>query len=140
MSLPETQLPVRVYLEDTDAGGIVYHGTYVRYMERARSEWLRQLGLQQSQTFESNLSFVIHRLDLRFERPARLDQCLTVGCTPVALSAATLTFEQEVREADKGALCCHGTAIIACIDLGTLRPRRIPSGIHAVLSGLPRRR
>lgn len=140
MSLSLTELQVRVYLEDTDAGGIVYHGSFVRYMERARTEWMRELGFEQSQTFARNLGFVIHRLDLRFERPARLDQGLTVTCKPVALTAATLTFEQSVRDADEDIVCCRGEAVIACIDRSNTRPQRIPAAIRSALGPLPRRR
>lgn len=138
MPIPSSSLAIRIYLEDTDAGGVVYHGSYVRFMERARTEWLRTLGLQQSTTFEENLSFVLHQLELRFERPARLDQQLEVTCSPAALGAATIVFEQQVRDAHSGEICCRGRATVACVQLQTLRPQRLPATLRAALGELPR--
>ncbi|WP_372609545.1 YbgC/FadM family acyl-CoA thioesterase [Halomonas sp.] len=85
-------LPVRVYIEDTDAGGIVYYVNYLKFMERARSEWLRQHGFTQRSLFEAGIQLVVHRLECRYAKPARLDDCLDVDTLkprswPMALAA-----------------------------------------------------
>ncbi|MDH5673670.1 MAG: tol-pal system-associated acyl-CoA thioesterase [Myxococcales bacterium] len=130
----DSNLELRVYLEDTDAGGIVYHASYLRFLERARTEWLRAMGLQQSQTFDDDVSFVVHSMKLRFLRPARLDEQLGVSCVPVTVRAASIVFEQRVNELESGELCCQAEVRVACIRLRSGRPRRIPEAIvrHAL--------
>lgn len=122
---------VRVYLEDTDAGGIAYHASYLRFMERARTEWLRAIGLQQSDTFAQDVSFVVHSMALRFLRPARLDEELEVDCRVVRARAASLLFEQHVRLRGEGEVCCQAEVTVACISLASGRARRIPPEILA---------
>jgi tol-pal system-associated acyl-CoA thioesterase len=122
---------VRVYLEDTDAGGIAYHASYLRFMERARTEWLRAMGLQQSETFAQDVSFVVHSMTLRFLRPARLDEELEVDCRVLRARAASLQFEQHVRLQGEGEACCRAEVTVACISLTSGRARRIPPEILA---------
>jgi tol-pal system-associated acyl-CoA thioesterase len=124
----------RIYLEDTDAGGIVYHASYVRFTERARTEWLRNLGMQQSETFAHDTSFVVHSMKLRFMRPARLDDIIEVSCDVTKVRAASITFAQEVRVADGGDLCCHADVRVACISLATGRPQKVPPDLLARLA------
>lgn len=126
-------IQVRVYLEDTDAGGVVYHGSYLRFMERCRTEWLRALALEQSATFQQNVSFVVHSMSLKFQRPALLDDLLNVSCSLQRLSAASLEFEQEVRRTQDDALLCTALVRIACLDLVSRRARRLPEGLPASL-------
>jgi len=126
-------LSVRVYLEDTDAGGVVYHASYLRFMERARTELLRATGVEQSATFDEDLSFVLHAMELRFVRPAKLDDLVHVTCRLASGRAASLTFDQEVRPAGGGDPYCTAQAHVACISLRTGRPRRIPAELRAAL-------
>ena len=123
----------RVYLEDTDAGGIVYHTSYLRYMERARTEALRHAGFFQSVTFQEDLSFVLHSLAVRFHAAARLDDEVETGCTLSEAKAASLSFRQEVKSSSSGQLYCSADVIVACVRLSTQRPRRVPPELIARL-------
>lgn len=133
-SASEFTLPVRVYLEDTDAGGVVYHASYLRFMERARTELLRAVGLEQSKTFEQDVSFVVYGMRLRFQRPAQLDDALTITCVVKEAGAAKVVFSQEVRLPD-GAVACTAEVDVACISLRSKRPRRIPADLRGALAG-----
>ena len=130
---PGAPLQIRIYLEDTDAGGIVYHASYLRFMERARTEMLRAAGLQQSATFNEDLSFVLHAMELRFERAAKLDDLVEVTCRLGEGRAASITFEQQVIPVGGGPPYCTAQAHVACISLKTGRPRRIPTQLRAAL-------
>jgi len=123
----------RVYLEDTDAGGIVYHTSYLRYMERARTEALRHAGFLQSVTFQQDLSFVLHSLAVRFHAAARLDDEVETDCTLSEAKAASLSFRQEVKNSASGQLYCSADVIVACVRLSTQRPRRVPPELVARL-------
>ena len=116
----------RVYLEDTDAGGIVYHTSYLRYMERARTEALRHAGFLQSQTFQQDLSFVVHSLEIRFHTAARLDDEIEASCSLSEAKAASLRFRQEVRNSHSGQLYCSAEVTVACIRLSNQKPQRVP--------------
>jgi len=120
-------------LEDTDAGGIVYHASYLRFMERARTETLRAAGLEQSQTFEQDLSFVVHRMELEFLRAAHLDDELEVTCVLQQSKGARVVFQQEVRATTLGDVHCRAVVSVACIALSSKRPRRVPPEIVAAL-------
>lgn len=125
---------VRVYLEDTDAGGIVYHASYLRFMERMRTEYLRTHGLEQSRTFELDVSFVVHTMTLEFHRPALLDAELDITCELVEAKGARLKFTQQVRDAATGLAHCTAQVSVACIALRTRGPRRIPPELLQRLS------
>lgn len=129
----------RVYLEDTDAGGIAYHTSYLRYMERARTESLRRAGIQQSQTFQQDLSFVLHSMAIRFHAAARLDDEIEASCLLTEAKAASLRFRQEVKNSASGQLYCGADVIVACIRVSDQRARRIPPELIAKLraSGSP---
>lgn len=116
----------RIYLEDTDAGGIVYHTSYLRFMERARTEALRSAGFRQSDTFKNDLSFVLHSMNIRFETPAVLDDEVEISCTLQQIKGASVSFEQQVRSATDARLHCSAEVVVACISLASKRPRRIP--------------
>ncbi|WP_067649192.1 tol-pal system-associated acyl-CoA thioesterase [Dokdonella koreensis] len=122
--------PVRVYWEDTDAGGVVYHSNYLRFLERARSEWLRAAGIGQQQLqHEAGIVFVVHRMDLRFRRPARLDDLLTATVAPVDVRGARFSVAQRLlREPDRE-LLVEAEVHIACLDAASFRPRPIPDDI-----------
>jgi len=124
-------LPVRVYYEDTDAGGVVYHTGYIRYFERARTEWLRALGYsQQKLAQEVGVLFTVVDLSVSYMKPARLDDELQVLARVDATGGASLEFGQEVRNAD-GAVLAQARVRVACVDRVSLRPRRLPADLAA---------
>ncbi len=127
----------RVYWEDTDAGGIVYYANYLRFLERARSEWLRQRGVsQRALAVDPGVVFSVTALELQYRRPARLDDLLAVSCEPGAAAGARLEFRQRVwRDGEAGELLLEACVHIACLDALSLKPRRLP----AVIAGDPAR-
>jgi acyl-CoA thioester hydrolase len=125
---------VRVYYEDTDSGGVVYHANYLRFMERARTEWLRSLGFEQDALLRGGVLLAVRAAALDFLRPAYFNQLLRVSAEVGQHGHASLTFVQEVRTADAGQLLCAARVKIACLNPTTMRPRRIPSGILAELT------
>lgn len=127
---------VRVYWEDTDAGGIVYYANYLKFMERARTEWLRAVGVEQEPLrLEQGLMFVVVQADVNFRKPARYGDMLQVGCTLKERSRATLTFEQRVLRADTQELLVDGTVRIACLDAAKLKPRGLPQSVLQQMGG-----
>ncbi len=121
----EFHWPVRVYWEDTDAGGVVYHASYLRFLERARTEWLRAAGITQSTLAEqSGLVFVVSRMQLHFRAPARLDDELEITVKPLQARRASLELEQRIlcRQA------CLLTASVraACVTADAFKPTPIP--------------
>ena len=128
--------PVRVYWEDTDAGGVVYYANYLRYMERARSEWLRTLGIDQAALArDERLQFVVVEAHVRYRAPARYDDALLVGVSIGARRGAPLTFRQDIRHAgDGGQLLVGATIRVACVDCESLGPRRLPAALHKELN------
>src|SRR5215472_4837935 len=96
---------VRVYYEDTDLGGVVYHANYLRFMERARTEWLRSLGFEQDQLRDRlKVQFVVVEAKVEFRRPARFNDELQVGVRPHSLGRASIVFDQDIRAADTDVL------------------------------------
>jgi len=131
--------PVRVYYEDTDSGGVVYYANYLKFMERARTEWLRSLGLEQDRLLdEFGVIFAVHSLALDYRAPARFNDALQVSVTPQNKGRASLGFRQQVlRDAgdnDRQLLLCEGQVKIACLDARTLRPRPIPDSVYAEIT------
>ncbi len=129
-----TSWPVRVYIEDTDAGGIVYYVNYLKFMERARTETLRALGHEHALNTLTDVQFVVRRAEVRYHRPARLDDALMVSARLVQLRRASLLFHQEVRRGDE--LLCAATIDVACLRHSDLRPQALPADVHASLTSL----
>lgn len=122
-------LSVRVYYEDTDAGGVVYHTGYIRFFERARTEWLRALGFSQARLAEEvGVLFTVVDLTIRFLKPARLDDLLQVSASTDDRRGASLTFVQQIRNA-AGELLAEGNVRVACVDAQTMKPRRLPADL-----------
>jgi acyl-CoA thioester hydrolase len=120
--------PVRVYWEDTDAGGIVYYANYLKFFERARTEWLRSLGIeQQLMRDRTGTMFVVSESSLKYHVPARLDDRLDVTVGIRHSARASLVLEQQALR--DGELLAEGEVRIACVDAPTLRLRRIPEDI-----------
>ena len=127
--------PVRVYWEDTDAGGIVYYANYLKFMERARTELLRSMGIHQNRMAqEEGVMFTIVSVSVDYLLPARLDDWLVVTCTILAEGRASFAFSQEVyRQQVGGELLVRARARAACLDCATLRPRRLPASLLKAL-------
>ena len=119
--------PIRVYYEDTDSGGVVYYANYLKFMERARTEWLRSLGFEQDHLRqEMGLLFAVRRASLEFRQPARFNDALKVASRIERMGKASLTFRQEIyREVDEQ-LLCDGEIVVACLDAARFRPAPIP--------------
>jgi len=122
--------PVRIYWEDTDAAGIVFYANYLKFFERARTEWLRSLGFEQEALRTgAGLGFVVTDTALHYREPARLDDMLEVTVRVAHVGLASMTVAQQARRA--GSLLAEGTIRVGCVDLGTFRPRRVPDDILA---------
>ena len=119
---------VRVYWEDTDAGGIVYYANYLKFMERARTEWLRAAGVEQLPLKEQyGLMFVVVDIQAHYRKPARYGDELQVTCAVADRSRASLTFQQQVyRGGRDGELLVEGKVRVACLDATNLRPTALP--------------
>lgn len=126
--------PIRVYWEDTDAGGVVYHANYVRFLERARSEWLRSLGIGQWNLRETeDMVFAIRAMQLDFLAPARLDDALLVNVDAVVPGRASLTFRQSLVRPLDGRVLLQAEVRAVCLIASTFRPRPIPPDLlHAI--------
>ena len=96
------EIPVRVYIEDTDAGGIVFYGNYLKFFERARTEFLRSIGVEQSVTIENNLIFVVRHVAVDYRAPARLDDLLTISCAVHSIRPTRVLFSQSANRANDG--------------------------------------
>ena len=120
---------MRVYWEDTDAAGIVFYANYLKFFERARSEWLRSLGHEQEALRrDTGIAFVVSETAVRYRRPARLDDVLSVSVDVIHLGQASLEIAQQAWRADE--LLAEATIRIGCVELGTFRPCRIPNDIR----------
>lgn len=127
-------VPVRVYIEDTDAGGIVYYVNYLKFMERARTEFLRALGYDKPAILTTGQLLVVHSASVNYRRPARLDDSLSVTAVPVKIARSSVIFLQQVfRERE---LLCEANIRIACVDASSMKPSALPEDIHAKISAL----
>jgi acyl-CoA thioester hydrolase len=121
--------PVRVYYEDTDAGGIVYYANYLKFMERARTEWLRALGFEQDRLREeAGILFAVSRVAVDYVRPARFNERLLVSVKINQLGRASMSLAQEVCR-ESGEVLCTGLVRIVCLDAASLRPRPMPATV-----------
>lgn len=127
----EFSLPIRVYIEDTDAGGIVYYVNYLKYLERARTELMRALGWERAAVSDQGWMFVVSDLAVTYRQPARLDEQLDATALIQRVGGATIDFFQSVRRGDT--VLVEGNIQIACIDEERGRPRRIDPALRARL-------
>ncbi|MGH8131035.1 MAG: tol-pal system-associated acyl-CoA thioesterase [Steroidobacteraceae bacterium] len=127
--------PVRVYWEDTDAGGVVYYASYLRFLERARSEWLRSLGIDQAALlYDERLQFVVVEANIRYHRPARYDDELRVSVRLDERRGASVVLEQEIRRGPAGGeLLISATIRAACLAADGLQPRPLPAALAALI-------
>lgn len=121
--------PVRVYYEDTDAGGVVYYANYLRFFERARTEWLRAIGFEQTQLVsDSGIVFAVRHVEIDYRSPARLDDALVVELQIADLGRASLSFRQRLLRDD--ALLSAATVKVVCLNHLTFRPVAIPTTVR----------
>ena len=132
---PAFSWPTRVYWEDTDAGGVVYHAQYLAFLERARSEWMRAQGYgQDALRLEHGLVFAVRAMTLDFLKPARLDDALLVSASLLQCRRASAVFAQTVRRGDE--LLLDATVRVAALDAGGFRPQAIPPALYEQLNRL----
>lgn len=131
LPLPEFAFPLRVYIEDTDAGGIVYYVNYLKFMERARTEFLRELAFGHYLHSEEDFMFVVRGADIRYFQPARMDDALVATAQVQALGRASLVFGQEIRRDD--IVLASGRIDIACVRRSDMKPRALPDKLKILL-------
>ena len=130
--------PLRVYWEDTDAGGIVFYANYLKYFERARTEWLRSLGIsQQALRHSSGGMFVVSETALRYLKPARLDDELRVSAVLTQQGRGSLHLLQQARLQSDASLLCEATIRLGWVDALSLKPSRIPALVLQQLQASP---
>ncbi|OKY24816.1 MULTISPECIES: tol-pal system-associated acyl-CoA thioesterase [Thalassotalea] len=135
MQTVEDHFQIRVFYEDTDAGGNVYHANYLNFCERARTEWLRKLGISQSTFLEQSAGFVVRKLEMDNLAPAKLDDLLTVITTIEQLKRASVSFIQHVFNEQQ--LCmCRIKVVVAYVDLIHVKPCAIPNNILGALKSV----
>jgi acyl-CoA thioester hydrolase len=124
--------PVRVYYEDTDAGGVVYHSKYLNFLERARTEWLRALGFEQTvMRDELGVIIVIHSLSIAFKSPAYFNDMLQVNCAEISTERCSIEMTQTVKRDGQLLIEAHGKAVF--VDANTFRPVAIPADIKQAI-------
>ena len=125
--------PIRVYYEDTDAAGVVYHSNYLKYMERARTEWLRTIGFSQEVLREETGNIiVVSELDIKFIRPAKLDDLLEVHSRLIKVTGASFLFEQSIQKMQEK--ICSARVKGVCLNALTFKPQRLPAALKSELS------
>ena len=134
MGTTEFSHQLRVYIEYTDAGGIVYYVNYLKFMERARTEFMRSLGYGTGYIFSSDLMFVVCDVAVTYNLPARLDDELEVTASVVQVRGAALVFQQTVRRRDE--LLARGEVTVACVDRSSVKPRRLPTEMATQLRAM----
>ena len=126
--------PVRVYYEDTDSGGVVYYANYLKFMERARTEYLRALGFEQDRLRkELGILFAVHSLQVNYRKPARFNDTLDISAEISDIRHTSLIFTQRVLQHAAGDLVCEGQVRIACVEDVSFKPTPIPETIRSEL-------
>jgi acyl-CoA thioester hydrolase len=133
MSGNNFELPIRVYYEDTDAGGIVYYANYLKFFERARTEWLRLLGVEQDILLSNNIGFVVTKVLMDNKKSAVFNELLTVSSQLSTLKSASMVFSQQIFNAS-AQLVCQAEIKIACVDKQAMKARPMPAEILEVLT------
>ncbi|OCG28153.1 tol-pal system-associated acyl-CoA thioesterase [Gilliamella sp. wkB108] len=125
MNMKEFNWNARVYYEDTDAGGVVYHARYLAFFERARTEMLRQVNISQQKLLQEGIAFVVKKLDISYLFPARLDDMLTINSKAVQIRKASIIFKQTIYNQNKQ-LVSSADVVIACVDITKMKPCGLP--------------
>lgn len=127
--------PLRVYYEDTDSGGVVYYANYLKFMERARTEWLRELGFEQDRLRdEHGVLFAVHRCEIDYQRPARFNDELIATAAVKEYRRTALMFDQSVRRGAQ--TLTRGAIRVVCLDADSFRPKPIPEPMLKLIQGL----
>jgi acyl-CoA thioester hydrolase len=130
----QTGVDVRIYWEDTDGGGVVYYANYLRFFERARTEWLRERGLDQSRLkAEDDIVFAVRRVEVDYRLPARLDDQVTVTAVVTEVGRSRVRFTQSILRGDE--ILAEAVIDTACLRAGSFKPVRIPQHLQQVLEG-----
>lgn len=135
MSDGEFFIPIRVYIEDTDAGGIVYYVNYLKFMERSRTEYMRAQGFDKNYIFNSDLMFVVRDVAVQYLKPAVLDDELLATARIIQIHGATMTMAQTICRGNN--VLAQGEVKIVCVETTGLKPRRIPKEMLARLRAIP---
>jgi acyl-CoA thioester hydrolase len=131
---PVFRWPVRVYWEDTDGAGIVYYANYLKYLERARTEWLRAAGCEQQELLRrEGVAFVVRTINAQFLRPARLDDALNVAVSRLRLGAGFVEMDQHVARGNERLL--EASVKLACVRIDSFLPVRLPRSVRELLAG-----
>jgi acyl-CoA thioester hydrolase len=125
-------MEVRIYYEDTDAGGVVYHANYIKYLERARTEYFRDHGFLVAELARDGFVFPVVRLEIDFKAPALHDDLLVVTTCPTRVSGSSVTLSQKIARQNDGKLLVDGVVTLACVS-PTIKARRIPPEIRTML-------
>jgi acyl-CoA thioester hydrolase len=125
-------MEIRIYYEDTDAGGVVYHANYIKYMERARTEYFRSHGFFVAELAKNGFVFPVVRLEIDFKSPALHDDLLVVTTTPIRVGGSSITLSQKIVRQIDNRLLVDGVVTLACIS-PALKARRIPLEIRTML-------
>ncbi len=126
MSSKEFIWPVRVYYEDTDAAGVVYYANYLKFMERARTEWLRALGYEQDDLMQQGIVFAVRHVEIDYLRPARFNDSLEVVSRLSQVGRVGITFDQQLRRVSSGEVLSRAAIKVVCLDEKSFRPHAIP--------------
>ena len=127
--------PIRIYFEDTDSGGVVYHSNYLKFMERARTEWLRSINIDQRYLkHQEHIMFVVHRIDIQYKLPARFNDDLIVKSELIEIGSSKIEFRQMIYRNDE--MLIDASVDIACIDSEKFKPVRIPSAVKQTMESL----
>jgi acyl-CoA thioester hydrolase len=125
----EFRWPIRIYYESTDAGGVVYHAEYLKFFERARTEWLRSLGFEQTTLrTEHGVIFVVHGMEIKYARPARFNEMLEVVSTLIEVGRCRFVFDQALMRGEE--LLTRARVEVACVAAADFRPTVLPAFIH----------
>ncbi len=120
--------PIRVYYEDTDAGGVVFYANYLKFFERARTEMLRDSGFEQDQLLkEQGVIFVVRSVQVDYLKPAQFNDQIVATATVIQMKKTSFVFKQEVLRGEQ--LLCKGEVVIVCVDAETMRPKAVPQAI-----------
>lgn len=126
-----SKLTIRIYYEDTDAGGIVYYANYLKFLERARTHWLSELGFEQDVLLEQNCAFVVKQVEINYRQAAKFNEHITVHTSVSELKKASMVFAQRIYVDER--LLVDASVKIACVDLEKMRPMAIPTRIFEEL-------
>ena len=128
-------LPVKIYYEDTDAQGVVYYANYLKFFERARTEFLREIGYKQKELMEKGSIFVVREVSIEFKKPAKLDQKIEVHTRLIKAGKVSFDFNQEALTTG-GDLLCGGIIKCGCLALKDFKPKSLPSKLHQGMKSL----